>query len=524
MFNMNYSVYNNNYKPKIKIKNNTTSTTPNTKYSQYPNKSRKIHRTPINTLNKSQNFSIAQRVFKKSNNILGNNNKILLQSKKLFPIQNHKKVNFINKNLKLNLFQFENNKNNTKTNSLSKYFTKNKIDHNLRRNYSNTNIINITNTNTTNYNEFIKNNIFYQSKSNIYKFKKNPIIKMKDYLTSEDLSISKNNNNNKNSSLYPLVITEESKKNGQENIGKIKNKKNESCCNSFVKSNYPSIKNLKTSSTTTLIKQNIILNNNQNNNQNIRINTVIPNNPIENLSTEKNRGYTHLDTFENKIINEIKELNNLKKNEIIDRIKIIFEEAIEYLVPKESQNVFSLILKEIFKINKEYADNINQLKEEVENYKTKINKYQSKYNELVLKIKSKDKELKNLKKELENHEKAQIKLENEEIKEPCIKSNESNIIYKKQIKKNFSSINLKIKNDNNTFIKKLNAKNVNDLDALYFLDKINYNQNNINKRIPKLNLDEKYIENCIKNEIIKRNEINLTPFQKVALQFEMLDT
>ena len=68
---MNYSVYANNYKPKIK--NNTTSTTPNTKINQYPNKNRKIHRTPINTLNKSQNFSIAQRVFKKKKN----NNNIL---------------------------------------------------------------------------------------------------------------------------------------------------------------------------------------------------------------------------------------------------------------------------------------------------------------------------------------------------------------------------------------------------------------------------------------------------------------
>jgi hypothetical protein len=522
---MNYSVYANNYKPKIK--NNTTSTTPNTKINQYPNKNRKIHRTPINTLNKSQNFSIAQRVFKKNNNnnnIIANNNKIFLQSKKLFPIQNQnpKKINFINKNIKLNLFQFDNNKNIIKTNSLSKYFNKNKMNHNLRRNFSNTNIINITNTNTTNYNEFIKNNYIYQTKSNLYKLKKNPIIKIKDYLTTEDLSISKNNNN-KSTSIYPLVITEESKKNLHENLGIVKIQKNDnSTCNSFVKNNYPAIKSLKTSSTAMLIKPNFILNtNNSQNNiiQNKRINTVVNNNLIENLSTEKNSRYANLDTFENKIINEIKDIKNSKKNEIVNKIKIIFEEVIEYLVPKESQTVFLLLVKEIFEINKEYSENITQLNEEIENYKIKISNYDNKFKDLSNKLKTKEKELKSLKKEIENFNNEKKKLE------ISIKNNDNNINNKKQMKKNYnSSINLKVGNDHYALINKINAKNVDDLDALYFFDKINYNQNDGDKNIPKLNLEEKYIENCIKKEIIKRNEINLTPFQKVALQFEMLDT
>ena len=43
-------------------------------------------------------------------------------------------------------------------------------------------------------------------------------------------------------------------------------------------------------------------------------------------------------------------------------------------------------------------------------------------------------------------------------------------------------------------------------------------------KIPKLNLEQKYIEKCIQKEIIKRNEENLTPFQKIALQFEMANT
>ena len=94
----------------------------------------------------------------------------------------------------------------------------------------------------------------------------------------------------------------------------------------------------------------------------------------------------------------------------------------------------------------------------------------------------------------------------------------------KKSKKNVSSVDVKMKRNNNTFIKKLNAKNIDDLDALYFFDKINYNQNYVEKDIPKLNLEQKYIEKCMKKEIIKRNEINLTPFQKIALQFEMIST
>jgi len=85
--------------------------------------------------------------------------------------------------------------------------------------------------------------------------------------------------------------------------------------------------------------------------------------------------------------------------------------------------------------------------------------------------------------------------------------------------KNNSSFDIKIKKDN-SFFKQLNKKNVDDLDALYFFDKVEYNQSN-EKDIPKLNLEQRYIEKCIQKEIIKRNEENLTPFQKIALQFEM---
>ena len=124
----------------------------------------------------------------------------------------------------------------------------------------------------------------------------------------------------------------------------------------------------------------------------------------------------------------------------------------------------------------------------IDNLKIKIKNYENKYNDLLKQFKKNEKEL--------------IHLQNKN--------------------KNASSIDEKIKRDN-SFFKELNAKNIDDLDALYFFDKVEYNQND-EKEIPKLNLEQKYIEKCIQKEIIKRNEENLTPFQKIALQFEMANT
>ena len=536
MLNIHFSGSTNNYKPKIK--SNINSTTPNTKLNQNQNKIRKIHKSPINALNKSQNISITKNVFKTNINNFTNNNPIYINSKKIYPLKNlhffHK-----NKNLKLDpfLYNANNNRSISKNNSLSHYFkTCTKINHGLKRNHTNKNLINITNDNTSNFNEYLKNNIYYHTKVNINNLKKNsknieksPLIKIKNYLPSEDLTLSKNINlNNINSSLYPLVITEESKKNNNENIQRVTVKKSESLSNTYIKNNYSSIKKLKSSSTTMLSKSNIILNNNKQNNQNkSKINNILERNQtspqeelIESLSNEKNKGHMNFDTLEFKIIKDLKELKNCKNNEVIDKIKVIFEKAIEYLVPKESQNIFSLIIKEIIMINKEFYDNNTHLKLINDSLKTKLNNYDKKYKELMDKLKLKEKELIILKKEVENYDKEKKKLEN--IENKIFVGKNSDIA--KKSKKNVSSVDVKMKRNNNTFIKKLNAKNIDDLDALYFFDKINYNQNDVEKDIPKLNLEQKYIEKCIKKEIIKRNEINLTPFQKIALQFEMIST
>ena len=68
---------------------------------------------------------------------------------------------------------------------------------------------------------------------------------------------------------------------------------------------------------------------------------------------------------------------------------------------------------------------------------------------------------------------------------------------------------------------------MNDLDAIYFFDKITNNnidsnmKNNKIELIPELNLDPDYIEKCKEKELLKMEEEHLTPFQKIALQFEV---
>jgi hypothetical protein len=318
--------------------------------------------------------------------------------------------------------------------------------------------------------------------------------------------------------LYPLVITEDFKKkdnfnNTNTNKNKSKIKKIESVNNTFIKKNHSSIKMLKTSSTSVLNKKtnfilNINNNNSNNNHNNSRVHSNIMSNPfsssggfIENLSTEKTSGCARLDSLESKIMKEINDLKNCQTLAIIDKIKSIFEEVLDCLIPKESQNIFILLVNEVSNITKKLCDNIIYYKEMAENLKIEINRYEDKYNGLISKYRKKEKELINLKKEIEDF-----------YEERNFNDRYSRV----------SSFDMKIKRGN-LFFKELNKKNIDDLDALYFFDKVDYNQNEEND-IPKLNLEQSYIEKCIQKEIIKRNEDNLTPFQKIALQFEMPDT
>ena len=52
------------------------------------------------------------------------------------------------------------------------------------------------------------------------------------------------------------------------------------------------------------------------------------------------------------------------------------------------------------------------------------------------------------------------------------------------------------------------------------MNNINYKSNK-GDIVPQLNLDPEYIEDRKNKELLKLEEANLTPFQKIALQFEV---
>ena len=116
----------------------------------------------------------------------------------------------------------------------------------------------------------------------------------------------------------------------------------------------------------------------------------------------------------------------------------------------------------------------------------------------------------------DNFQKEEMNYENLNIE------TDSNYIIK-NIKKRNSEINCI--RDNNYFTQ-LNKRNLNDLDAIYFFDKITNNnidsnmKNNKIELIPELNLDPDYIEKCKEKELLKMEEEHLTPFQRIALHFE----
>jgi hypothetical protein len=433
-----FSGFSNNYKPKIKAKN----ITPNIKISQNQGKIKKLHKSPINPLNK--------RLLDINIKKLRNKNPIHLNRKNIF--HNIKNINFINKtNLKIYPLIYKNNKNISKTNLFTNYFSKtiNKIENNLRRNYSNKNIMNISNSDNDNFNKSIKNNFYYQNKSNLNNLKQHSFIKMKDILNNDNLSIPKKIN--KNSIVYPLIETEEPKKNVLESIDKLKLKKNENSFNNCF--NFSSTKELQ-QSFSSLIKPNLTLNNNHNKSEK----KIIILNQNENILTKEKSNdifYTE-ENFEHKLINKLKDLKNYKNNELIDKIKVIIEETIKNLLPKELQKIIKLLFKEVININKHYLDNINHLKELIQKYKIKIIHYEKYFRDLINKLKNKEKELNDLKKEMEELQKEKKKFERYKINKT------------KKIQKKIS-----LTDNNNSFIAKLNKDNIDDLEALNFLDKIN---------------------------------------------------
>ena len=548
----------NKYRNKIKgnLKMNL-SITPNIKITQYleKKKNNNHYKSPSNVLNKSQNIRENQKLSKINlKNFLMNKklNRRLMNHYRTKTKKHNKKSNSINPSrnnfsMKLNSMNnlpgcyinnntnlLNNNANNnnhnnktmSKNNSLSYYFSSNN---------------NTSNNNNKNYRKFnndynlqklmcIKTNLSYFAKFNY-----NKGIKIQKKNPSVNLTTDNSNSRNLKSSPSNYFITEESKVVMKEKI-KSKNKGKLKMSYLYLK------KNKKKSSNTSILtknKSNIPLKISYKNAYQPPQMSLLGDNSIE-----KSNNSPPIDSFEQKVMNQLKNLKNIERVEKIDKLKKAYEESIEHFVPKEYRKLFMLIFKEFDDIIKE---NLNDIK----NYSEKNKKLNDKINIL-------DKENISLKKKIEENvnELNLIKKKLIEYIENSNNFNQNKLFGEDEYENNYYddeeeensyhynsrpfSRNISQFRRNNDYFTQLNKNNLNDLNAIYFFDKINNNingkiiMNNNNENfgnnynyisnsgeiVPELNLDPQYIEECKRKELIKIEEENLTPFQRIALQFE----
>ena len=549
----------NKYRNKIKsnMKMNI-SITPNTKITQYLERKKNNinhHKSPSNLLNKSQNIRENQKISKinlknyiinkklsrinhnnrknkphnrKSNSInpSRNNFSIKLNSMNNLPgcYMNNNNTNFKNNN-NPNVI-INNNKTMTKNNSLSYYYSSN---YNTTNN-KNKNIGKINNDYTIHKLMRIKANLSYYSNFNFNKAinkaqKKNP---------SVNLTTDNSNSRNLKSSPCNYFITEESKV-IRKDKNRIKNK-------SKLKMSYLNLKKNKKKTSNLLlskVKSNIPLKIPHKNN-------FIPAQIsfAGDISIEKNIPSPPVDSIELKISNDLNIIKNIDKNEKIDKLKKIYEESLEYFMPKEYRKIYLLILKEFEDMNKENLNEAKNLKEKNEELNNKIKDLENENNIIKKQLEEKDNELNIIKKKLiENIENLNNfrNYHEEEIENNEYEEDEENNTESYNNRRDFQISNKleKIKRNNYYFVQ-LNKNNLDDLDAIYFFDKINNDLNgkivvnneekignnynyisNNGEIVPQLNLDPKYIEDCKSKELLKIEEEHLTPFQRIALQFEM---
>ena len=554
----------NKYRNKIKgnMKMNM-SITPNTKITQYLERKKNInhHKSPSNLLNKSQNIHENQKISKinlknyiinkklNRRNLNHNNSKTKANNKKCNSINpsrnnfsiklnsmnnlpgcyiNNNITNFINNNVN-NIIN--NNKTMTKNNSLSYYYSSN---YNTTNN-KNKNIGKINNDYTLNKLMCIKANLSYYANFNYNK----GINKIQKKTPTVNLTTDNSNSRNMKSSPCNYFITEESKI-YMKDKNRIKNK-------SKLKMSYLNLKKNKKKSSNILlnkIKSNIPLKIPHKNSYHIPQISY-----GGDISIEKSNPSPPIDTFELKITNELKNIKEANKDEKNSKLKKIYEDSIEYFIAKEYRNIFLLILKEFDDINKDYLNDIKYLKEKNEELNNKIKNKENENVILKKKLEENENEINIIKKKLVenigyynnhqneiNYEKNYNEEEEYEEENEYEENKNNSRYYDIVLNKNDKF------NRNNYYFAQLNKKNIDDLDAIYFFDKINNgninrkiiinnngdnlsnNYNYINNKgeiVPELNLDPKYIEDCKKRELLKIEEAHLTPFQRVALQFEM---
>ena len=353
--------------------------------------------------------------------------------------------------------------------------------------------------------------------------------------------IKKNNCDNSLNSSSNFINSSFSMQNSMmiNNKNKNSNNKNNKVSNNIVMMKNTSIhkpKKILNLNTDFNISRNSCIKNNSNN-------YIINNNNNDILiknNTEHKKFITTADDSIINIINENQSTNKfseleeklkikLSENKLNNRIityntyKNIFEEAIKIL-PENQQNLFNIILNGYQNIITGYSNDEKNINEQNENYKNIIKTLEKENIENKKKLQNKETEI--------NEWKKKIKFFLEKSPEQISKSTNASVIITSSDKEKEKE-NEKIKERNliieerKRYIEGLNKKNIKDLDALYFYDKVCMRchsksplKNNKGEIIPilDLNFEKKRTKSKMKNN--HKNDNN-SFIQKVAMSFNL---
>ena len=478
----------------------------NVKDISYNNKIKMTKNPSINNLNK--NMRIAQG--KSGSNNYSNNKlrrKMILSvdlKNKNNNIKNISQINDINNNLKLITdTHIENNKNIENNSNSFNNNTSNPTSNGAKTNNTNINLNNSIKPKT------ISVNHQKQNRSN------NAIIK----------SPEKKYNSNIFSNC--VGVTDKKGRNQKNNIGINKSNNNNKKINLQIKQPLKLFEENNSMNLTTSGNYQVNFTNSNNNEKKY----IKPN--LKNSNTfyklNHNNNHTNYEINNYKLIKEVLELQveldkNIKDNPTNSKSKKYnnLKHAFENLLKLLSNTVFknNNIINTFFeKILIGYHEVVSAFS--LENRKLKQVNYNlnEQYEKMSKDLFNSSKMLKEKQKQIENLQKIINKLENEISKEKNILRSKNNINLNSQNNKNNNNINTpKIKTEQNDKILKLNKNNLEDLDALYFYDKVKMNQKR-SISIPKILIkqqeeqdeeeeEEKYEEEYERSKTIKRSSIN----------------
>ena len=305
-----------------------------------------------------------------------------------------------------------------------------------------------------------------------------------------DFSLSRNSN------LTNVVTEDNVKKQNKDNLRHnfLSNYMNNKLNKSLIKNNSSKYSDIPTKIFNDSNDESLIINNQENiinhtdNNFNINNNNYYNNNK----STKSNKSFNDIannfNELESKLNIKLSENKNNNKTKIYNILQSTFEETIQVL-PENNQHLLKVLLKGYHDLITNYLTENRSLKDENENYKSQLQEFEKENSNLKKTVLEKEKIIEYLKK------KTTYKSQEEISNSTKVSSFDPSSHDKDSIglKKKRNSFHL----ERQHYIEELNKKNIRDLDALYFYDKVVMKteekngplRDNNGEIIPKLDLD-----------------------------------